>query len=121
MLDAVIERIQDPESFKEKYPKKFGTIDIPNELSCRALIFDSVYDPYKGVLSYIKVVDGKLMPGTMLHLVHSQTTIQPPDIGYFTPDYVSDKMLSAGQIGYVATGKKSVRDAQIGDTIIGMQ
>ncbi|MDR0650684.1 MAG: hypothetical protein LBG59_04750 [Candidatus Peribacteria bacterium] len=84
----------------------------------RALIFDSVFDPYKGVLAYVKVVDGSFKAGEQVYLIHSQTTFIPTEVGYFTPDYKVDNELSEGQIGYITTGQKSVREVKIGDTII---
>jgi GTP-binding protein LepA len=69
----------------------------------RALIFDSVFDPYKGVLAYVKVVDGSFKAGEQVHLIHSQTTFIPTEVGYFTPDYKADTSLQEGQIGYITT------------------
>ncbi|MDR2190531.1 MAG: hypothetical protein LBP53_05055 [Candidatus Peribacteria bacterium] len=82
------------------------------------MIFDSVFDPYKGVLAYVKVVDGSFKAGEPVHLIHSQTTFTPTEVGYFTPDYKADTALSEGQIGYITTGQKSVREVKIGDTIL---
>jgi GTP-binding protein LepA len=79
----------------------------------RALIFDSVYDPYKGVLAYVKMVDGHMKAYEDLHLVYSENTIEPTEVGHFTPEYKADTMLDEGQIGYIVTGQKSVRDVQI--------
>lgn len=84
----------------------------------RALIFDSVFDPYKGVLAYVKVVDGSFSAGDEVYLIHSEKSFQPTEVWHFTPEYVADKVLSEGQIGYIVTGQKSVRDVKIGDTII---
>ncbi|MDD2537048.1 MAG: hypothetical protein PHU61_00995 [Candidatus Absconditabacteria bacterium] len=84
----------------------------------RALIFDSVFDPYKGVLAYVKVVEGSFKAGEVVHLIHSQNSFAPTEVGHFTPEYQADKTLSAGQIGYITTGQKSVREVKIGDTII---
>jgi len=84
----------------------------------RALIFDSVFDPYKGVLAYVKVVDWTFKAGEVVHLIHSQTSFTPTEVGYFTPDYQADKQLSEGQIWYITTGQKSVRDVKIGDTVV---
>ena len=84
----------------------------------RALIFDSVFDPYKGVLAYVKVVDGTFKAGEQVYLIHSQTSFITTEVGYFTPDYKADSALSEGQIGYITTGQKSVRDVKIGDTIV---
>lgn len=84
----------------------------------RALIFDSVFDPYKWVLAYVKVVDGSFSAGDEVYLIHSEKSFQPTEVGYFTPEYHADKALNEGQIWYIVTGQKSVRDVKIGDTII---
>lgn len=84
----------------------------------RALIFDSVFDPYKGVLAYVKVVNGSFKAGEVVHLIHSKNSFSPTEVGYFTPDYKADKELSEGQIGYITTWQKSVREVKIWDTII---
>ena len=84
----------------------------------RALIFDSVFDPYKGVLAYVKVVDGSFSAGDEVYLIHSEKSFQPTEVWHFTPEYQADKSLNEGQIGYIVTGQKSVRDVKIGDTII---
>ncbi|GHW02588.1 hypothetical protein AGMMS50249_3740 [candidate division SR1 bacterium] len=84
----------------------------------RGLIFDSVFDPYKGVLAYVKIVEGSFRSGEKVDLIHSKTSFVSTEVGHFDPEYVADKELSEGQIGYITTGQKSVRDVQIGDTII---
>lgn len=128
VLDAIIERIENPISFLEKHPKKFRSETMLQEMQSpdskakditRWLIFDSVYDPYKGVVSYIKVLSGKMKKEMPLHLIYSHNDIRPIEVWHFAPNYVADPELGAGQIGYIITGEKSVRDAQIGDTIIG--
>jgi len=127
VLDAIIERIEDPLSFFAKHSKKFRSSVILSEAKnpgdlpdmTRALIFDSVYDPYKWVVSYIKVLSGSITKDMPIHLIYSHNDIRPTEVGHFAPDYVADPTLNAGQIGYIITGEKSVRDAQIGDTIIG--
>lgn len=121
VLDAIIEKIQDPQAFSQQYQKKFW---LHNQQPTwgwdisRALIFDSVYDPYKGVLAYVKVVDGELRAGQQLHLIYTENNIMPTEVGHFTPDYHADKVIKAGQIGYIVTGEKSVRDISIWDTIL---
>lgn len=87
----------------------------------RSLIFDSVYDPYKWVLAYVKVIDGEVKVGQELNLIYTENTIYPTEVGHFTPDYKADKILKEWQIGYIVTGEKSVRDVSIGDTIILMK
>jgi len=104
VLDAIIARIPAP------------TID-PTQ-GHKALIFDSVYDPYRGVMVYVKVVSGSFSKGVPCQLIHSDTDMSPTEVGALTPGYLPTQTLSAGQIGYIVTGKKSVRDAQIGDTIV---
>ncbi|HMS91864.1 MAG TPA: GTP-binding protein, partial [Candidatus Absconditabacterales bacterium] len=121
VLDAIIERIQDPLAFKKSHPKKFRPVGQDKAQITgisRALIFDSVYDPYKGVLAYVKVVDGEIKAGQNLHLIYTENDIVPTEVGYFTPEYKADKVLKEGQIGYIVTGEKSVRDVSIGDTMI---
>lgn len=131
VLDAVIKRIDDPDTYAGKYPQHLWKnspswsprpADTPlaeGGQATRALIFDSVYDPYKGVVSYVKMVQGELRADQKVDLIYSHTTLEPTEVGHFTPRYVSDKILSEGQIGYVVTGQKSVRDAKIGDTMLG--
>lgn len=121
VLDAIIERIQDPLAFKKSHAKKFrpvGQDQAQITWISRALIFDSVYDPYKGVLAYVKVVDGEIKAGQNLHLIYTENDITPTEVGHFTPDYKVDKILKEGQIGYIITWEKSVRDISIGDTMV---
>ena len=121
VLDAIIERIQDPLTFKETHAKKFWPVGQDQAQITgisRALIFDSVYDPYKGVLAYVKVVDGEIKPGQNLHLIYTENDIVPTEVGHFTPDYKVDKVLKEGQIGYIITWEKSVRDISIWDTMV---
>ena len=84
----------------------------------RALVFDSKYDPYKGVVAYVRVYDGSIPPGSQLRLMSNDTVIEPLDVGIFTPWLVSKRDgLDMGEVGYVATGLKDVRECRVGDTI----
>ncbi len=83
----------------------------------RALVFDSKYDPYKGVIAYVRVVDGRLQLGRPLRLMASGRAIEPLEIGYFRPQLTPCPSLATGEVGYVATGLKSVGDCRVGDTI----
>ncbi len=84
----------------------------------RALVFDSKYDPYKGVVAYVRVYDGSIPPGSQLRLMSNNTVIEPLDVGIFTPWLVSKRDgLDMGEVGYVATGLKDVRECRVGDTI----
>lgn len=114
VLDAIIERIPNP----QQYEAENDVYGKAPENAVRALIFDSVYDQYMGVVSYIKVLNGTIKAWDTLNLIHSQSQIKPTEVWFLTPAYHKDKALTAGQIGYVVTGEKSVRDAQIGDTMI---
>ncbi len=117
VLDAIVERIKNPIQFKQDHPKKFGT--NKDSQASRALIFDSVYDPYRGVVAYVKVDDGSIKAGDTVHLAHSEKSIIVTEVWHFSPEYSADPYLSAGQIWYIVTGQKSVREIKIWDTIIG--
>lgn len=83
----------------------------------RALIFDSHYDPYKGVVAYVRVVDGELTGTEELKLMSNDRTLEPVEIGIFTPRMTTVDRLITAEVGYVATGLKNVRDCSVGDTI----
>ncbi|MFL5725133.1 MAG: translation elongation factor 4 [Chloroflexota bacterium] len=83
----------------------------------RALIFDSHYDAYKGVVTYVRLAEGTLRVHDEVRLMGSGATAEPLELGVFRPQLVPVKELQAGEVGYVATGLKSVRDAQVGDTL----
>ncbi len=83
----------------------------------RALVFDSHYDSYKGVVAYIRVVDGVLGKDSRLRMMATGATLEPVEIGIFSPGMVPTSRLEAGEVGYVATGFKTVRECRVGDTI----
>ena len=83
----------------------------------RALIFDSHYDPYKGVIAYVKMVDGSFQPDDRIRLINSGTMTDVIELGYFGPAMTPTRMLATGEVGYIATGLKVVKDIQVGDTI----
>jgi GTP-binding protein LepA len=103
VLQAVVERIPPPR----------GDQNQP----LRALIFDSHYDLYKGVVAYIRVVEGQIRAEDSLFLMATQTNLRPMEIGVFSPDLVAADSLHAGEVGYIATGLKTVRECRVGDTI----
>jgi len=90
---------------------------IENEIP-KALIFDCVYDPYKWVVAYVKVIQWSFKIWDGLYLIHSKIWLQPTEVGHFSPEYIKDPSLSKWQIWYIVTWLKSVREAQIWDTII---
>lgn len=103
VLQAVIERIPEPQA---------GASDIS-----RALIFDAVMDEYRGAVAYVRVMDGAFVKGKKARLLGSKVDFEIQDVGYFSPKYISDSVLEAGQIGYIVTGLKNVAEARVGDTI----
>jgi GTP-binding protein LepA len=96
-----------------RIPPPTGSADAPP----RALIFDSHYDSYRGVVAYMRVREGVLRFGDMLKVMSSEAKFEPIEIGIFAPDMRSTGELSSGEVGYIATGLKSVRECRVGDTI----
>ncbi len=82
----------------------------------QALIFDSHYDSYKGVVAYVRVMEGRIDSDTMLHLMVTRADVKPVEIGVFSPGMIPVKTLLAGDVGYVATGLKTVKECRVGDT-----
>jgi len=90
---------------------------IDAQKTFRALVFDSNYDAYKGVLAYIRVVDGEIKHGDKIMFMVSGARVEAIEIGIFTPSLKPVEKLSAGEIGYIATGLKEVALCRVGDTI----
>ena len=83
----------------------------------RALTFDSAYDQHRGVVTYVRVVDGSLARGERLRMLQTGTRAEAVDVGLFAPARVASPSLGAGQVGYVATGLKDIREWPVGDTV----
>ena len=83
----------------------------------RALIFDSHYDAYKGVVAYVRVVDGMLQQGEPIWLMATGRRVEPLELGFFYPRLVPCEQLETGEVGYIATGLKTIRDVRVGDTV----
>jgi GTP-binding protein LepA len=94
-------------------PAPIGVADAP----ARAMIFDSVYDTYRGVVTYVRVIDGKLTPREKIKMMSSGATHELLDIGVISPEPKSTKGLGVGEVGYLITGVKDVRQSRVGDTI----
>jgi GTP-binding protein LepA len=103
VLDAIVERIPSPQ----------GEPDAP----ARALIFDSSYDQYRGVVAFVRVVDGVLRPREWLRAMAQGTRFEAQEIGFMSPRNRPVKELSAGEVGYVITGLKDVSELRVGDTL----
>jgi GTP-binding protein LepA len=83
----------------------------------RALIFDSHYDPYKGVIAYVKIVDGRIASGDRIRLMANSKEAELLEVGFFDPELHPVSALGTGEVGYIATGLKVVHDVQVGDTV----
>ncbi|WDG19443.1 translation elongation factor 4 [Microbacterium sp. Clip185] len=103
LLDRIVERI----------PAPVGDPAAP----ARAMIFDSVYDAYRGVVTYVRMVDGKLEPRERIQMMSTKATHELLEIGVSSPEPVPTKGLGVGEVGYLITGVKDVRQSKVGDTI----
>src|SRR5215469_272655 len=98
VLEAVVQRV----------PPPHGSLHQP----LRALVFDSKYDPYKGVIAYVRVMDGAINRGDRLLMMQTGSTAEVLEVGYFSPTLVATRSIEAGEVGYIATGFKNVKDCQ---------
>ena len=103
ILEAIVQRVPPPS----------GDADSP----LRALIFDSKYDPYKGAIAYVRVMDGQVPSGSRVKIMSTNSASEVLDVGVFAPEPTSIDRLGIGEVGYIATGLKSVGDAPVGDTV----
>jgi GTP-binding protein LepA len=87
----------------------------------RALIFDSKYDDYKGVVAYVRVVDGEVKRGDKMFLMAGKIESEVLEVGYFKPQFVPTDKLSAGEIGYIVTGLKEIEKCRVGDTVTNLE
>ena len=101
------------EEIVQKLPAPKGDEEAP----LKALIFDSVYDSYKGVVCFIRVFDGEVKPGTKIKFMATGSTCEVVEVGVFTPKMMAIDKLSAGDVGYICGSIKNVRDARVGDTV----
>lgn len=103
VMEAVIARVPPPR----------GDIDAP----AQALVFDSHYDSYKGVIAYVRVFAGTLRKRDIMKLMVTEAKFEPVELGVFTPAMQPIDTLNVGEVGYIATGLKTIRDVRVGDTI----
>ena len=102
LLDAVIERIPSPKSDSDKL---------------RALIFDSYFDPYKGVVILIRIMDGTVKVGDKIRFINSNATYEVLELGKHTPHEIKKNSLSTGEVGFLSASIKSITEVEVGDTI----
>jgi GTP-binding protein LepA len=103
LLDTIVDLVPHPK----------GNLDAP----ARALIFDSVYDTYRGVVTYVRVVDGKFTKRERIVMMSTQSVHETLELGVISPEPIPSEGLAAGEVGYVISGVKDVRQARVGDTI----
>ncbi|MBV0895070.1 translation elongation factor 4 [Microbacterium sp. NC79] len=103
LLDRIVEQIPPPK----------GDADAP----ARAMIFDSVYDSYRGVVTYVRMIDGRLEPRERIQMMSTRATHEALEIGVSSPEPTPTKGLSVGEVGYLITGVKDVRLSKVGDTV----
>ena len=113
VLEAIVERIPAPTSpLAVEYPD----VALAN-LPTRALIFDSYYDDYRGVILYVRVVDGQIKKGESIHMMATGANGLALEVGHLSPSMIPDPSLDTGEIGYIVTNLKTTREARVGDTV----
>ena len=113
VLEAIVERIPAPTS-----PLAVEHPDIaPADMPTRALIFDSYYDDYRGVILYVRVVDGQIKKGEAIHMMATGANGLALEVGHLSPGMIADPSLDTGEIGYIVTNLKTTREARVGDTV----
>ncbi|MCL4531442.1 MAG: translation elongation factor 4, partial [Chloroflexi bacterium] len=103
VLEAIVQRVPPPKD--------------ADESPLRALIFDSHYDSYKGVVAYIRVIEGSFKATDVLRMMITKMDMKPVEIGIFAPGMKPVQRLGSGEVGYIATGFKTVHECRVGDTI----
>lgn len=103
VLQAVIDKIPAPK--------------IATDKPLRALIFDSIYDEYRGVIAYVRIFDGEIKAGKKIKFVSNRRVADVIEVGFFSPKYTKTDMLSSGETGYIVTGFRDVAQCKVGDTI----
>jgi len=104
LLDRIIAKIPPPQ----------GKEDLP----LRALIFDAVYDEYRGVIAYVRVMDGKVKKGEQIEFYQNKVKTEVTETGMFTPFLKETEEITTGEIGYIVGGVKDIRQSRVGDTIV---
>ncbi|MEI6109108.1 MAG: translation elongation factor 4 [Actinomycetes bacterium] len=97
----------------KQIPHPIGNADAP----ARALIFDSVYDTYRGVVTYVRVIDGRIPTRDRIKMMSTNETHETLEVGVISPDPVPSKAIGVGEVGYLITGVKDVRQSRVGDTV----
>ncbi|EFM39363.1 GTP-binding protein LepA [Peptostreptococcaceae bacterium AS15] len=101
------------EAIVNKVPKPRGEVDKP----LKALIFDSYYDAYKGVIAYVRVFDGKVKKGDQILMMNTKKTFEVTEVGIISPTHIAVDELETGDVGYITASIKDIRSCRVGDTI----
>lgn len=104
LLAQIIEKVPPP-------------VEASDDDELKALIFDSVYDLYKGVVIFVRLTSGSVKRGDKVYFLNTKKQIEVLEVGYFKPKYSPCEILHAGEVGYIVTGLKGVREARVGDTV----
>ncbi|MBI4975466.1 elongation factor 4 [Candidatus Peregrinibacteria bacterium] len=121
VLKRIIEKVPSPKDVSKEEAKL--TLQASNPSGClnddelKALVFDSVYDSYKGVVAYVRLKSGSVKRGDSVYFLSNKKKIEVLEVGYFKPKYKPCDILNAGEVGYIVTGLKSVGEARVGDTV----
>jgi len=129
VLEAVVEKVPAPVGSKqsmavwndrglsEKNNPHIDHVGTGLDMSLQALVFDSVYDDYRGVVAYVRLMNGEVKRGDKIYLIGTKKQSEVMDVGYFKPELKSAEKLCAGEIGYIVTGFKDLSSCQVGDTV----
>lgn len=124
LLDAVIERVPAPRTdadfsptSADNFPRESASSPRKSAMPARALIFDSLYDDHKGILAFTRVFGGEFKAGEETMLLAAGAKVKIKEVGYFSPEFKPAQKISAGSIGYIATGLKEPALIKTGDTI----
>ncbi len=118
LLAAVIERVPPPK-ISNQFPQDSNQLSIINNTdTLRALVFDSFFDPYQGVIAEVRVVEGVIRKGDRIRFLATAADCEALEIGVFSPERTPVEALGPGEIGYVATGVKEPEKVRVGDTVI---
>lgn len=103
VLEAVVNKIPPPGGLAEN--------------TLKALIFDSHFDPYKGVIAYVRIMEGRITPGMKIRMMATEKNFEVTDVGIFKPNLTNIPELGPGQVGFIAASIKNVKDCRVGDTV----
>lgn len=114
LLDAIVDRIPPPQTASTD---GVDNDDADDNDELKALIFDSLYDSYKGIVTYVRLVSGSVRRDDTVYFLHNNKQVKVLEVGYFKPKYKPTEKITTGEIGYIVTGVKEVSEARVGDTI----